>query len=341
MQNNGSQLLTQSKSQHLEATRDYQMDNIRSILIYLVVFGHLLETIKGNDVTSDIYKCIYLFHMPAMLFLSGFFARYRPAALIRKILFPYLLFQLMYLSFSCYVTHSRATLDLQFTTPYWLLWYLLALFVYGLILPFFQTGNWRTASRLLIVCVILSLIAGFDNTIGYYLSLSRILVFLPFYVAGHYCASFSLRAMIDRHKRLIIVWAVIMIIVLETLLIMLEVPAEALYGSYSYDALDSNILIRFLFLLCASLWILFLLAVIPHQKLPIMTSIGQRTFPIFLLHGFIQRIIISIRFLRGDPYLNLLLAAVLSAVITAILAIKPLNRLFTKLFSQSRKHSTS
>ena len=53
--------------------RNYRMDNIRCILIFLVVFGHMLTWIPEADTP---YRIIYLFHMPAFLFLTGYFSHF-------------------------------------------------------------------------------------------------------------------------------------------------------------------------------------------------------------------------------------------------------------------------
>lgn len=55
--------------------RGYQYDNIKFILILFVIFGHLLEYIKG-DISENIYRIIYTFHMPVFIFISGYFAKY-------------------------------------------------------------------------------------------------------------------------------------------------------------------------------------------------------------------------------------------------------------------------
>lgn len=52
--------------------RDYRLDRLRLLLMVLVVFGHLLELFPGAE---KLYRVIYSFHMPAFLFLSGYFAR--------------------------------------------------------------------------------------------------------------------------------------------------------------------------------------------------------------------------------------------------------------------------
>ena len=52
-------------------TRDYSLDNVRFVLIFSVVFAHLLEVCTPFKGSSLIYKIIYSFHMPAFVFLFG------------------------------------------------------------------------------------------------------------------------------------------------------------------------------------------------------------------------------------------------------------------------------
>ena len=56
--------------------RDYFFDNARAFLIFLVVFGHLLQPYTSEDkFLSALYLLIYSFHMPTFLFISGYFAK--------------------------------------------------------------------------------------------------------------------------------------------------------------------------------------------------------------------------------------------------------------------------
>ena len=51
------------------------IDNIKVVLIFLVVFGHLIERyIDTSDTLMAIYMFIYIFHMPLFMMISGFFA---------------------------------------------------------------------------------------------------------------------------------------------------------------------------------------------------------------------------------------------------------------------------
>lgn len=315
-----------------KTTRYYRMDNYRALLICLVVFGHLLETFDRDWIASLTYRCIYTFHMPAFLFISGFFARSRPKSIPRKRLLPLVVFQILYLVFDHFMFHKEEPFSLQFTTPNWLLWYLLVLLYFDLILPIIKTKRSSVAITTLLACVALSLGVGFDNSIGYYMSLSRALVFLPFFVAGYYVASFSLKRWFFRHRLLIIFATGILAFLCEYKIYLLDVGANVFYGSVGYEALGSNCLIRLLFLICAFSCILFLFTLIPNKRLPIITGIGQRTLPIFLLHGFCQRMVLRYALLKGTPSENMLYAGLITAAIVIAFSREPLNRLFRKLF---------
>ncbi|MFP3877521.1 acyltransferase family protein, partial [Bacillus paralicheniformis] len=53
--------------------KDLKISNIKGLLIFLVVFGHLIELYKGNY--YQIFVLIYAFHMPLFIFISGFLAK--------------------------------------------------------------------------------------------------------------------------------------------------------------------------------------------------------------------------------------------------------------------------
>lgn len=52
--------------------------NMKLLLIFMVVYGHLLEGIMDNaKPLIQIYRIIYSVHMPLFLFLSGLFLKNR------------------------------------------------------------------------------------------------------------------------------------------------------------------------------------------------------------------------------------------------------------------------
>ena len=88
--------------------RNYKFDNIKGILILLVVFAHFIEGISS---TEYVYKFIYIFHMPLFIFVSGYFGKFDKKKLILHLVYPYIVFQLLDLCFDAiYFTprHSSA-----------------------------------------------------------------------------------------------------------------------------------------------------------------------------------------------------------------------------------------
>ena len=56
--------------------RDYLWDNIKALLIFFVVAGHVLEMNPVRcEFAMGVDAFIYSFHMPAFVFASGFFSK--------------------------------------------------------------------------------------------------------------------------------------------------------------------------------------------------------------------------------------------------------------------------
>ncbi|HBP24176.1 MAG TPA: hypothetical protein DD632_01615, partial [Oribacterium sp.] len=57
--------------------RNLKIDNMKGVLILLVVIGHMLLPIQGTTRgVTNLFYLIYTFHMPAFVFLSGLFAQH-------------------------------------------------------------------------------------------------------------------------------------------------------------------------------------------------------------------------------------------------------------------------
>lgn len=87
-------------------------------------------------------------------------------------IYPYLIFQTLYLLFSNQILDKDA--DMQYTTPYWLLWYLFAIIVWNLVLPLVQVEGMKKKMAMLLAAAAASVFIGFDEKAGYFLSASRI-----------------------------------------------------------------------------------------------------------------------------------------------------------------------
>lgn len=285
--------------------RDPSLDNIRFLLIFFVVFAHFLEICKpfietGIDYgggliygSGVIYKTLYSFHMPAFIFLFGYHARYAPKRIVFRWIIPYFVFQTLYILFSNHVL--SVNLEFQYTTPYWILWFLLACIFYQLILPLYDVKRIYGEIITLVASFAIALLAGYDKTVGYYLSLSRFLVFLPWFVMGYYCQKHGILEKL--HTKRAWRWSITAVsAILAGLSVLYLYKAYTknalLYGSYSYASIGCTAWARAFICLISLVWICFLFVGIKpllRFKIPLITMIGQNTLPVFLVHGFIVK----------------------------------------------------
>ena len=128
--------------------RDAWIDNSRAILIIFVVIGHFLVVLTGfSEEMYWLRKYIYLFHMPAFLFLCGLLSKRRIegrryAVAIKHYLVPYLICNfIMFIIFqligvdSSHIDAQASGLSYEPFNPYYSFWFFLALFLYSMITP--------------------------------------------------------------------------------------------------------------------------------------------------------------------------------------------------------------
>lgn len=87
--------------------RDIKIDNIKGMLILLVVLGHMLETELGYGMNKSLYVVLYSFHMPLFVYTTGYFAKFNPGRLVKNLLYPYVVFQTLYLLFEKFVLGNQ------------------------------------------------------------------------------------------------------------------------------------------------------------------------------------------------------------------------------------------
>lgn len=305
------------------------MDSLKGLLIYLVVLGHLLE-LFGGPARQLLYQTIYLFHMPAFVFCSGWFARLDGRRLLGRLVWPYAVYQTLYLAFARWVLHQPAGHGL--TTPYWLMWYLFSMVLWTLCTPLLKRlPGWAAV----LGSAAVALAAGYCPYMGYPFSLSRTLVLLPFFAAGY--------ALGHREKRPAVQWRRGLALTLGAAgaaasLIVLwcgqgEIASRWLYHSFSYAQGGYGPLVRGAVLLAGAAWTVFLLALLPERKLPLLSALGARTMPVFLLHGFLVRGIERLGWFSSGGDMMILWAALLAAALCLLLGSRAVTRALNPTFS--------
>ncbi len=215
--------------------RDHYFDNAKFILIFLVVFGHLLQTFVAEYASVRIlYIYIYTFHMPAFILISGYFAKgFRKKGYlmktIKKLILPYLIFQLIY-SIFYYFLLGKDSLSLKLLDPEWSLWFLLSLCFWNIMLFLFTRFS---AKKAIILSLVLGLTAGYFDIIGSYLSLSRTFVFFPFFLVGFFMTKEHFQFLQTRATK--IIGLVVMLLLLCFILANPELNEDWFLGSKPYD----------------------------------------------------------------------------------------------------------
>lgn len=261
--------------------RDARFCNLKLLLIFLVIYGHLIEPgIYQSEVLMTQYKWIYLFHMPLFSFLSGLFLNDRKACgrQFIKMLTLYIVLQTL-----AVILGNGKVKPL---TPYWHLWYLLSYSVWAALswLWFRFCGN-KGKFAILTLTVLVGCLAGLNPDIGREHSLSRTLVFLPFFWIGLIC---------DPQFR----WERLRLISLPALVIVVvlmmqwsdQISAVFLYQAAPYGKLENGVALRLLCYLLGTLLSMIFLAFIPMRRFP-FTRAGADTMPAYLIHAPIVLII--------------------------------------------------
>lgn len=169
-----------------ELKRNSYFDTIKFILIFLVVFGHILETKMGHSlICNELHAFIYLFHMPLFIFISGYFSHRNDKKKFwqseSRLLETLVVFHVGSLVYKLAVNQSLGLNDL--VIPGFGSWYLLSLICWKAILQILPE-KWLKPLPLMMASIAISLLGGFVP-IGGALSVQRTLSLFPFFVIGH------------------------------------------------------------------------------------------------------------------------------------------------------------
>ncbi|MFJ5259745.1 acyltransferase family protein [Streptomyces sp. NPDC088387] len=165
--------------------RDAFFDNAKYLAIVLVAMGHAWEPLKGESrILEGVYTVVYAFHMPAFIIISGYFSRsfdMRPdrlKRLVTGVAVPYILFETAYPLFKRVVDHDPGQ-EISLLDPWYLTWFLCALFLWRMTTPIWKLIRWP-----LPVALVIAMVASLSPEIGDDLDLQRVLQFLPYFVLG-------------------------------------------------------------------------------------------------------------------------------------------------------------
>lgn len=319
-------------------------DNARFACVTLVVLGHGVQRLTyDSDISYALYLWVYAFHMPAFAIISGYFSKSssptkrQMARVITDILVPYVIFEGLWI-LTKWLVEGRA--DPNLTKPSWTLWFLLALGIFRLVLPYLALLR-----RPLIWTLAISLGVGYLTNVDSTFSLSRTLGLLFFFTLGWWLREHDIVqrfGLIDFRPWWLRASAVVVLIVWgfvcwRWLPFWDEIDLRFwFFYDDSYSDLTADqwwaggvrlCLIALALLLSASF-----LALMPRRA-QWWTVLGQYTMYVYLLHSFVLYPFRQSGVLRGlDPtWIWLPVVTALSIAIAFLLASKPVRRVFRPL----------
>ncbi|MFD7326419.1 acyltransferase family protein [Streptomyces sp. NPDC059875] len=286
--------------------RDPYFDNAKYLAILLVVMGHVWPAvIEGSRATRGLYMFVYTFHMPVFILVSGYLSRSytgRPDQLKRLltgVAVPYVVFELAYTLFTRWGTGTFRPISLLH--PTYLMWFLIALFIWRLTTPFWRVVRWPLATSLAIATL-----ASVTPAIGGTLEMVRVLQFLPFFVLGlcmkpeHFV---FLRRRPVRIASLLVFAAAVPLFYWLTPTLFLS----WFYRSQSVQEMGVGVgrglfLIGVLFL-CTLVLTAAFLSLVPGSR-RWFTALGAGTICGYVLHGFLIRGLSYLGLFEENPWLN-------------------------------------
>lgn len=271
----------------IEKNRDSSWDNIKGVLILLVVFAHCLYGLQNKSINAFIVEYIYFFHMPAFVFVSGYFSKSeksRSKNSIVKLLVAYMIFMIPFI--------IRAMLrgnSVWIITPYFSAWYLLALIIWRLLTP-----HIINIKHILLKTTLFAIIIGFFPSVSGVseLAIKKVVVFWPFFVAGNLLTK-------DTYNKYFLNIRAVKKIFMGSVTLAAG-SAVMLLSKYKLGASLSHTLpnpyehigweepaIRACIFIVSLLMILSIMYFALDKKIPFLTKIGRNTLPIFVMHRLI------------------------------------------------------
>ncbi len=298
-------------------------DNLKGILITLVVIGHFLLYIKNDINAQRILFFIYSFHMPLFVFISGLLSK---RAVIEKdyrkvirFVFIFLVIKVLLSICNYFVGITENAFRLFEIDD--VSWYVFALAIFYFVTIFLHEKN---GLAIFIGTVILACFVGYDNSIDTTLSMSRLFVFYPFFWLG-YCT--QEKKLIKRISNNYLIVIASIIVVLYCALIYFGIghlwnAFGILQGKYPYsECLDNYIfggVIRLIWYAITLVLCVCMIIIVP-KKIKLL-SVGENTLDIYVLHNPLIIVLMHTKLKSVISY-NVFLMIASGIVLTLILSL--------------------
>ena len=271
-------------------------DNLKFFLILLVVIGHLADCDTTQvKIFRSTYLFIYAFHMPLFLFAAGLF--HKDKNIVSKILsyvtIGFLLKIILFMETSLLngkisVFHIFEDMDIP--------WYMFVLSIYSLITYLLKDINHYF---LFFAAIILACFAGYDDSIGDYLYLSRAFVFYPCYLLG---VILEPEILVKNTRRNYLKFVSVIILCVWGIICLFNIDqAYILRGLFTgrNSFLASELFTKYGLLyrlLCYGITFLTggaIICIVPQREIPFLTRCGGKSLQIYFWHWLLILLILK------------------------------------------------
>ncbi len=325
--------------------RWFRADNIRYILLFNVIAEHMLTQtdITYNWLVTVLVCWSRMITMPGFCFISGYFSKkgdkcYQSA--IFDFLIPYLIFNSLFV-----LIFGSSAPDIF--TPTFAYWYLVCMFCWKL-----MTKALQQIKFIIPLSIIVALLVGGLEDVSHFLSLSRTIGFLPFYLVGMKMGREDVAKLEKLPKAPVFLVTMAVMAVWGWLNVKgvyhidfyyywepyAGVPGDPL-SLFSYGFLKGLIL-RALGYVVSGLLIVFLFCLVPDRSLPVMRDGGTRTMVPYLFHTyFIMNMKYLYQFVPALDrwYLTIPIALGMGVLLMWLLGLPALNDLYNDLMKFIKK----
>ncbi len=321
-----------------EHGREYYLDNAKFILIFFVVMAHLFGTLKHADVTyvsyisTAVWNYLNTFHMATFIFISGYLAKrfVKKGYTLQKPVTYFLIYVFAQLLFTfCekyWWSGDPASETVSIFKAEGSLWYLQCLIIWYLLLPMLDQVK---PKYMIGGAILIALAVGYDTKVNDYLSFSRVLVHMPFFMAGYYTDKNRLDRL-NQPKVKLGAWAALLVIFVVEFCLYRNIPGNLLPCNSPYRNCGLKgpagvwWLYRLAFYLVVFVMIFSFLAVVPRCK-TFFSKWGSRTLAVYLFHRIFYRCFEEYGWYKafGNSWLGLIALFFVVAAVTCILSLKP------------------
>ncbi|HEV7964908.1 MAG TPA: acyltransferase family protein [Actinoplanes sp.] len=310
--------------------RDPFFDNAKFLAIVLVVAGHSIVNLRDVRFAHALYLFVYTFHMPVFIVITGYFSRNftfgggKARKLITNLGVPYAVFETAYSTYHWAVGHAK--FEISLLDPYYLTWFLMALFLWRLSTPVWQQIRWPVGAAVLI-----SVLAGM-TVLPSQLEMSRVFGLLPFYVLGLMLKPDHFELLKRPKARLLGALTLVAGFAFTLFVADRHMATEWVYWRSGNATMHVGNLtgtaMRLGLLVAATVLVAAFLAMVPAHR-TWFTGLGAATLYAYLLHGFFTKLMeymgwFDAAFLHSVP--GVLGTAATGAVLATLLCTPPVRK---------------